>query len=191
MAENVKEMVLLPYDLVSENQRSAPDETSINNSNVNANKVIKRKNKSNNNNKAIDKNIRIIRLALILANNNSFNSELNIRSNDGSYNKNSNLPELLSLTQQKAKNIDGVDDLIQQLFLAKVDPDLIINTNIRSRLLNLYNDKPVQASVEIVNEIRPAKRKHIEENNSESFKKNASWVIPFNEDEDRGEDEVD
>lgn len=86
-----------------------------------------------------DKQTKILKIALKLAKINSFNDDLNIRKQDGTYNANSNVARLLALTQNRVRHVSGMPDLIRELFVAKIDPDLIINEMVKSRLIELYS----------------------------------------------------
>jgi len=80
------------------------------------------------------KQIRILKIAFPLAKRNSFNDDLNIKKTDGSFNVKSNLAQLLNLTQTNVKLNPGLEDLIHQLREANVNPELITNEIIKSKL---------------------------------------------------------
>ena len=78
--------------------------------------------------------MRIIKIFLTLFINNSFDNDLNLLKQDGTPNKEAKLAELLELTQTKHDRITGLDDFVNQLIKAKVDLNLILNSNIKDRL---------------------------------------------------------
>jgi hypothetical protein len=92
----------------------------------------------------MSKQIRILKIALNLAKINSFNGDLNVKKKDGTFNPNSNLAQLLNITQNKVKVNPGIEDLIFQLKEAKVDPNLIINEIIKGKLSSPSNDISTQ-----------------------------------------------
>lgn len=137
---NVRQMVVLPYDL----------EQNSNQNKINKNVDSLKNNLINKNN--ANKTTRIIKIALKLASINAFNDKLNVKQSDGTFNLSSNLAKLLSITQLKTKNAPGMPDLIHQLYLAKIEPDFIINEIVKQNLLTLINSNSINNNQNNVSE---------------------------------------
>jgi len=121
-------MVVYPYDLEINNNIPITD----NNEEPILQPTNKIKRSSQN-----DRQIRIIKIILKLAQINGFNENLNVKSLDGSYNTNSNISKLLTITQTNVRYVKGMADLIRLLHLSKVNPDDIINESVRAKLIEM------------------------------------------------------
>jgi len=145
MSSDARPMVVLPYDLQQNpndddegNQPNPPIENSYE-------KAVREKMKPRPTINHNDRQTRIIKIALKLAQINGFNDDLNVKREDGTFNTNSNIAKLLSLTQIRVKNVEGMPELIRLLHQAKIDPNYIVNEMVRSRLLELRNTGIVEA----------------------------------------------
>ena len=126
---NLKPIVVLPYDNDKYGGALTESETQT------EPKTIVRRVGSRN-----DRQSRILKIAMKLAKIDSFNEDLQIKNDSGSYNQNSNLAKLLNLTQNTIRKQQGLQDLIRQMFLAKIDPSFIINEAIKSQLLEMMRN---------------------------------------------------
>ena len=125
-------MVIMPNDLVDiENTSENVNQTNNPVSNNNNSSRFPRRPASDS---PINRLIRILKITIALAKNNSFDDNLKIRKPDGTVNENSNLANLLNLTQTKVRTNPGIDDFIHQLIKSFVSPDLIINEIIKTRV---------------------------------------------------------
>ena len=88
----------------------------------------------------------IIRMVLKLSQINGFNDNFNIRGNNGEFIPNTNIAKLLSLTQHRVRSQKGVSELINLLYEAKIDPNIIQNEGIKSKLNEMYNLPPSNGS---------------------------------------------
>jgi hypothetical protein len=126
---DVNSMVILPNDLVENEYETQTGMGQVALDIPNLAPEIK-----NRKNDFMSKQIRILKIALNLAKIDGFNEDLNIKKIDGTYNENSNLAQLLNITQNKVKINPGIEDLIYQMKKAKINPNLIINEIIKSKL---------------------------------------------------------
>ena len=88
-----------------------------------------------------DRQSRILKIVLNLAKNDAFNENLNIKNDDGSFNEQTNISKLLNISQKNSRFPKGMTEFIEQLHLAKVDPEYIINQEIKQRLLDMSKQK--------------------------------------------------
>src|SRR5882757_7264635 len=78
-------------------------------------------------------------MVLKLSQINGFNDNFNIRGTDGEFIPNTNIAKLLSLTQHRIRTQKGVPELINRLYEAKIDPNIIHNEGIKAKLFELYS----------------------------------------------------
>src|SRR5882724_1076782 len=101
----VREMVILPNDMAdAQTQTSEINQTT--HSNKKPNPIQSES--------FLSKLFRILKITIQLAKHDGFDDELHIKKSDGSYNLNSNLAQLLNLTQTKERLNPGLEDLIYQ-----------------------------------------------------------------------------
>jgi len=113
-------MVILPNDLVNVSTQTS-------------NGFIK--NKLYRKEDFLSRQTRFFRIVALLCKNNAYDEEtLQIRKPDGSLNSNSNVVKLIQLALAKVKINSGLEDFIYQLKAAKVNPDLIVNELIKSKV---------------------------------------------------------
>ena len=123
----VKPLVILPFDMSNDQTGEGLGEENI---------------RISSSVRPIDKITRIIKIALKLAKNDAFDDDLHIKNESGDYNRNSNVAQLLNITQTRIRNIAGMSELIRHMHLAKIDPSYIINEFVRSRLEQLLGSNP-------------------------------------------------
>ena len=194
--DNLREMVVLPHDLVNEDSATIM-QTDISNENLNNSNQVNQ-NRTVKNNTMVKREIggmkkrqsNILKIALILANKRAYNDKLQIKRRDGSFNQDSDLIKLLGLTQNKVKNITGLYDFIQQLQASKIDPDLILNENIKDKLIAFKDKQPKPLINRKINKAKRALNIDLDESTSKFNKKSKklmnrnSWEIPFTESEE-------
>jgi hypothetical protein len=78
-----------------------------------------------------------LKIALALAKINAYDAEGRIRDDNNKFLKNSDLVELLSQASTPGKVLIGEKQFLNLLKEARVDPDLISNDNMRTKLINL------------------------------------------------------
>ena len=86
--------------------------------------------------KIYDKIHRFIKVILRLAKYDSYDDEYRIKSENGDYVKRSNIVDLLTNSMSPGKILHGEEEFISLLARANVDPELLLNENIKSKLLN-------------------------------------------------------
>ena len=90
--------------------------------------------------KIYDKIHRFIKVILKLAKSNSYDEEsLRIKTKNGTYLEKSNIVDLLTHSMSIGKVLHGEDEFIALLAENNVDPDLILNENVKSKLLRYRN----------------------------------------------------
>jgi hypothetical protein len=197
---DIRPLVVLPYDLEGSNENtniiSTPNQGAVNAANIKETQteVISKPKR----NRKSSRQTNIIKIAVLLANNGAFNGNLQIKKDDGSFNEESDIFKLLNYTQTKVRSIAGMSDLVKQIKLANIDPELIINESIK---LNLISNDDIEI-IESDPRRKATKRKHVEnkiekylkkkkssvnidldDNSQYSNNQSSSWEIPFNENE--------
>ena len=103
-----------------------------------------------------DKITRIMKIFLRLANIKGYDLIGRVRDSNGNFMKDSDIISLISHSLTHGKLLLGQNEFINLLYEAKIEPELIINENVKSRLLNLYSDKNTDSiensSVTVINE---------------------------------------
>ena len=120
---DVKAMVVYPFDVEKEQQLHNETEPT-NKSDI-----------SNQKGSGYSNLFHIIQMVLKLSQINGFNNDFNIRGNSGEFIPNTNIAKLLSLTQHRVRSQKGVPELINLLYEAKIDPNIIQNEGIKSKLI--------------------------------------------------------
>src|SRR5882757_4278569 len=126
----VRAMVVYPFDAEKEEQLHQQTEPKQNFDNS-----IQQGSGSNN-------IFHIIQMVIKLSQINGFNDNFNIRGSDGQFIPNTNIAKLLGLTQHRVRTQKGVPELINLLYEAKIDPNIIHNEGIKAKLLELYSSPP-------------------------------------------------
>jgi hypothetical protein len=150
----------------------------------------------------LEKLVNQIKIILKLAKIEGYDDNLRIKNEYGNYIENSNIINLLQNATISAKILVGQDSFIDLLFKAHVDPDLIVNENVKIKLIRLYENKsretqtderePLiftksaptkQVSVEPIVKSTKRKREKINEidNSDEPPHKKSNWIIPESE----------
>ena len=87
--------------------------------------------------KIFDKIRRFCQVIMDLAENKSYDrNTLKIRKSDGSYLDKSNVVDLLIHAMSVGKVLYGEDEFIALLAKCNIDPDLIMNENVKTKLIN-------------------------------------------------------
>ena len=128
MSSGYQKMMALP----------AETENSIQTQIVEKNEIQTSKKK---NNSFIDKLSRIMKIFLKLANIKGYDIIGRVRNGNGDFVNDSDIIALINHSLTHGKLLLGQNEFINLLFEAKIEPELIINENIKSKLLNLYTDK--------------------------------------------------
>ena len=89
----------------------------------------------------IDKLTRIMKIFLKLANIKGYDIIGRVRNSKGDFVQDSDIISLINHSLTHGKLLLGQNEFINLLFEANIEPDLIINENIKSKLLNLYSNK--------------------------------------------------
>ena len=92
--------------------------------------------------KRIDRNPekiqKLLKIALKIALNNAYDENFNIKDSNGNPVSDSDIALLLNSAISPQRLLIGEEDFIRVLYESKVDPNWIVNENIRSKLLNYY-----------------------------------------------------
>ena len=89
--------------------------------------------------KIYDKIHRFIKVILKLARTVGYDEDLRIKLNNGKYLEKSNIVDLLTHAMSVGKVLYGENEFIRLLAESEVDPDLIINDNVRLKLVQYKN----------------------------------------------------
>lgn len=109
--------------------------------------------------KMFEKFSRILKIVLKLAKVDRYNENGLVRDDNGNFVAQSDMVRLLNKSMSHEKLLIGKQEYIKRLHEAKVDPEIIVNDDIRGQLLRLYRDKPVTySSVEVQTEPLPTQR---------------------------------
>ena len=135
MSNEIRQMVVLPYDMQG-NEASVQNPSNEQNSREESTRTNRITNRSN----PMERQSRILKIALKLANVNGFNENLNILDENGEFVQDSNLAKLLNITQTKIRNVKGMNELIKLFSVAQITPDLIVNEMVKQRLYEINND---------------------------------------------------
>ena len=108
--------------------------------------------------KIYDKVHRFIKVISKLAQNDSYDENLRIKSRSGTYLEKTNLVDLLTHSMSIGKVLHGEDDFIALLAKSHVDPELILNENVKSKLINYVGRRsfiPRQTTEIVKNVLNP------------------------------------
>ena len=87
--------------------------------------------------KIYDKPLRLIQVALQLALSGAYDQTLRIKDDSNNFISNTNIVDLLLKAMSPGKFLRGEDEFIALLARSNVDPDLLLNENMRVKLLQL------------------------------------------------------
>ena len=93
--------------------------------------------------KIYDKIHRFIKIILKLAKYVGYDNDLRIKLKNGKYLEKSNIVDLLTLAMSVGRVLYGENEFIELLANSDVDPELIINENVRSKLFQFKNKKRI------------------------------------------------
>lgn len=169
---SVRKVVLIPHLDTKLNQTGGSN--SENNEGVITTQVEIKKDKIKM--KIYDKVHRFIKIIMRLAKNSGYDDDLHIKLRSGKYLERSNIVDLLTHAMSAGKVLYGENEFIDLLHFSGVDPDLIINDNVRIKLMQLHNSKKADTipRVPVTNQdIRGQKRQasEMEESNNNTTKK--------------------
>ena len=102
--------------------------------------------------KIYDKIHRFIKVILKLARTVGYDEDLRIKLNNGKYLEKSNIVDLLTHAMSVGKVLYGESEFIQLLAESDVDPNLIINDNVRLKLIQFKNKNKSNKNFEEENE---------------------------------------
>ena len=102
--------------------------------------------------KIYDKIHRFIKVILKLARTVGYDEDLRIKLNNGKYLEKSNIVDLLTHAMSVGKVLYGESEFIQLLAESNVDPNLIINDNVRLKLIQFKNKNKSNKNFEEENE---------------------------------------
>ena len=89
--------------------------------------------------KIYDKIHRFIKVILKLARNVAYDEDLRVKLKNGKYLEKSNIVDLLTHAMSVGKVLYGEEEFIQLLAESDVDPELIINQNVKLKLIQFKN----------------------------------------------------
>lgn len=120
--------------------------------------------------KIYDKIHRFIKVILKLAQKVGYDDQLRIKLRNGKFLENTNIVDLLTHAMSFGKVLYGENEFVQLLSDSEVDPELIINQNVKLKLiqLNKSSKKPVS---EINDEFQMSEKNSGEQDNKSSNKK--------------------
>ena len=93
--------------------------------------------------KIYDKIHRFIKVILKLARNVGYDDELRIKLSNGKYLEKTNIIDLLTHAMSIGKVLYGENEFIELLSNSNIDPDLIINENVKLKLIQFKNKAKV------------------------------------------------
>ncbi len=105
--------------------------------------------------KIYDKIHRFIKVILKLARHVGYDNDLRIKLKNGKFLEKSNIVDLLTHAMSVGKVLYGENEFIELLADSDVDPELIINENVRSKLIHFKNKGKSKREEEIILNERP------------------------------------
>jgi hypothetical protein len=91
--------------------------------------------------KIYDKIHKFIQVILKLARKFGYNADLKIKLKDGKYLDKSNVVDLLTHAMSVGKVLYGENEFIELLYDAGVEPELLINENVKNKLIQIINSR--------------------------------------------------
>ena len=135
--------------------------------------------------KIYDKIHRFIKVILKLARTTGYDENLRIKLKNGDYLEKSNIVDLLTNSMSMGKVLHGEKEFIELLASSDVDPDLIINDNVRLKLIQFKNNSKKSYEPEnraVKNSTALTKPKIVAEKSLRAVKKGNKKFIVVNED---------
>jgi hypothetical protein len=161
--QSAKKVILIPPKKWSNNQFGGGNNINDNPISTLVSKVEPKQDKIKT--KIYDKLHKFVKVILKLARKFGYDDDLKIKLRDGKYLEKSNIVDLLTYAMSVSKVLYGENEFIELLHSAGVSPDLIINDNVRSKLIHLQNKGKVpndninHMEVDITTEKRKIDRK--------------------------------
>jgi hypothetical protein len=143
-----QKMIAMPMESEN-NDENIEESTDIMNSNTVSTKNQRAKVKRINT--FLDKLNKIMKIFLKLANIRAYDVIGRVRDRKGNYINDSDIIALINHAMSHGKLLLAQNEFIRLLHEAKIEPELIINENIKAKLLNLYSNK--SESLDELNEI--------------------------------------
>ena len=134
MNSDISKMVAIPADMETSIGNNLTEESEILNNSIVKKTRTQRRGFAN----TLEK-IRIMKILLKLAKINGYDLVGRVRNKNGSFINDSDLLDLINDAMSHGKLLIGQSEFINLLYEANVEPDLIINENIKAKLLNLYS----------------------------------------------------
>jgi hypothetical protein len=154
--QSAKTIVLIPASRHSNNQIGG-GETDISAFNTLISKVEPKKDKIKS--KIYDKVHKLLKIILKLAKYVGYDSDLKIKLKNGNYLEKSNIVDLLTHAMSMGKVLYGESEFIDLLHSAGVNPELIINENVKNKLISKYNSREITEDKEEPMDVNVDRRK--------------------------------
>ena len=103
----------------------------------------------------LDKITKQLKIILKLAKVNGYDNNLRIKGSNNNYVDNSNIINLLNDAMITSKVLIGYNEFIKLLYESGVEPDLIINDNIKYQLMRMYEIQPKESSKDLYTKTAP------------------------------------
>jgi hypothetical protein len=104
----------------------------------------------------LDKLTRQIKIILKLAKIGAYDTDLRIRGEGDEFINNSNIINLLADATATSKVLIGYNEFIKLLYEANVEPELIINENVKYQLIRMYKEYPRRRVRQLYTRTAPA-----------------------------------
>jgi hypothetical protein len=138
--QSAKKIVLIPASRHSNNQIGGGEPTnSAFNTLISTVEPKKDKIKS----KIYDKIHKLLKIILRLGRHVGYDDDLKIKLKNGKYLEKSNIVDLLTHAMSMGKVLYGESEFIDLLHSAGVNPELIINENVKNKLISKYNSREI------------------------------------------------
>ena len=121
--------------------------------------------------KIFDKLHRSFKIILGLAETKSYDRNLRIKTKNGNYLMNSNILDLLTHAMSPGKYLYGEEDFVAALAASDIDPELLLNENVKVKLINYKNNiRPTNTLTQgkkVVRSLKPTKEIIVNDDNKE------------------------
>jgi hypothetical protein len=104
----------------------------------------------------LEKLTKQIKIILKLAKVNGYDADLRIRGEGENFINNSNIINLLADATSASKVLIGYNEFIRLLYEANVEPELIINENVKYQLIKMYEGQPKRGFTQMYTRTSPA-----------------------------------
>ena len=138
--QSAKKIVLIPASRQSNNQIGGGEPA---NSTLNALISTVEPKKDKIKSKIYDKVHKLLKIILKLARHVGYDEDLKIKLKNGKYLEKSNIVDLLTHAMSMGRVLYGESEFIDLLHSAGVNPELIINENVKNKLFSKYNKREI------------------------------------------------